>query len=70
MIKYLIIMFVIFIQSNLLANDANECENIKKTSPKYYLCKAGKAGKNMGLNTDNPKEKKYIIDWFKKKNDN
>ena len=70
MIKYLIIMFVIFIQPNLLANDENECENIKKTSPKYYLCKAGKAGKNMGLNTDNPKEKKYIIDWFKKKNDN
>ena len=70
MIKYIIIIFMIFVQSNLFAKDETECENIKKISPKYYLCKAGKVGKNMGLNTDNPKEKKYIIDWFKKKNDN
>ena len=36
----------------------------------YLKCLGGKIKKktsSLGVNTDNPKEKKYLTDWFKKK---
>ena len=50
---------------------ANEkCSNYKKLSKDYLKCLGGKIKNktsNMGIDTKNPKEKKYLTDWFKKK---
>ena len=59
---------LIFASINGYTKEITDCSKIKKISPKFYLCKAGKL-KNLKLNTENIKEKKYLSDWFKKKND-
>ena len=57
-----------------LINDyslANEnCSSYKKLSKEYLKCLGGKVKKKtsgFGLDTNNIKEKKYLTDWFKKK---
>ena len=60
----IVILLLLFVCSNAYGN--TDCSKIKKISPKFYLCKAGKL-KNLKLNTENIKEKKYLSDWFKKK---
>ena len=48
----------------------NKCSNYKKLSKEYLKCLSGKVKNktsNIGLDTKNIKEKKYLTDWFKKK---
>ena len=68
--KKLIFVITIFFSSTIFvkSEENKDCSKIKKTSPKYYLCKAGKL-KEMKLATYNLKDKKYLSDFFKK-NDN
>ena len=52
------------------AAEKKDCTNVKKFTPKYLACKVGSIAsnsENVGLDTKNVKEKKYITDWFKKK---
>ena len=62
---FLIIIFM----SNISYAD-NKCSNYKKLSKEYLKCLSGKVKNktsNLGLDTKNIKEKKYLTDWFKKK---
>ena len=46
------------------------CSSYKKLSKEYLKCLGGKVKKKtsgFGLDTNNVKEKKYLTDWFKKK---
>ena len=66
----LILLGLLLIQTNIMAKEKKDCSQIKKTSPKYLTCKIGNlVAKKDGvtLDTNNIKEKKYIIEWFKKK---
>ena len=64
----LIFIVAIFFNSNSYSND--DCSQIKKLSKEYLSCLTKKTKNktlNLGLDTSNIKEKKYISDWFKKK---
>ena len=64
----LIFIVTIFFNSNSYSND--DCSQIKKLSKEYLSCLTKKTKNktlNLGLDTSNIKEKKYISDWFKKK---
>ena len=66
----LILLSFIIIHTNSLAKEKKNCNNIKKFNPKYLACKISNlTSKKDGvtLDTTDVKEKKYIIDWFKKK---
>ena len=67
--KLIILIFIsLFINNFSFAND--KCSNYKKLSKNYLKCLAGKIKNktsNLGIDTSNPKEKKYLTDWFKKK---
>ena len=66
----LILLSFIIIHTNSLAIEKKDCNNIKKFNPKYLACKISNlTSKKDGvtLDTTDVKEKKYIIDWFKKK---
>ena len=69
--KYLFMLGLIVLFSvNASSENNDNCKNLKKLSPSYLKCKASilkSTSNNIGLDTDNVKEKKYIIDWFKKK---
>ncbi len=46
------------------------CSSYKKLSQEYLKCLGAKVKKKtsgLGLDTNNVKEKKYLNDWFKKK---
>jgi|TARA_B100000315_G_scaffold54257_1_gene48528 hypothetical protein len=69
-ITILILLGLIIIHTNSLAKEKKDCNNIKKFDPRYLACKISNlTSKKDGvtLDTTNVKEKKYIIDWFKKK---
>ena len=64
----LLILISLFLINHSSANE--KCSNYKKLSRDYLKCLGGKIKKktsSLGVNTDNPKEKKYLTDWFKKK---
>ena len=66
----LIIVILLFMQSNSSSVEKQDCANIKKISPKYLSCKIKNLTSkkdDVSIDTKNIKEKKYIIDWFKKK---
>ena len=66
----LILLGLILIHTNSLAKEKKDCSNINKINPKYLTCKISNlTSKKDGvtLDTSNVNEKKYIIDWFKKK---
>ena len=67
--KLIILIFMsLFINNFSFAND--KCSNQKKLSKNYLKCLGGKIKNktsNLGVDTSNPKEKKYLTDWFKKK---
>jgi len=67
--KLIILIFMsLFINNFSFAND--KCSNYKKLSKNYLKCLGGKIKNktsNLGVDTSNPKEKKYLTDWFKKK---
>ena len=68
--KILILLGLFLIHTNSLAKEKKDCSNIKKINPKYLACKISNlTSKKDGVTLDasNVKEKKYIIDWFKKK---
>ena len=53
-----------------MAYSKTDCSQIKKLSKDYIACLAKKSKEktsNIGLDTSNISEKKYISDWFKKK---
>ena len=67
--KIFLILFVFsLISSNV--HGETDCSKIKKLSKDYLNCIAKKSKEktsDLGLDTTNIKEKKYISDWFKKK---
>jgi hypothetical protein len=70
--KKLIILILILI--SLFINNFSfadgKCSNFKKLSKDYLKCLGGKIKSktsNLGIDTSNPKNKKYLTDWFKKK---
>ena len=53
-----------------IVNADEKCSNYKKLSKDYLKCLSGKLKNktsNIGIDTNNIKEKKYLTDWFKKK---
>lgn len=70
--KIIFIVSIFFIFSSATYSEENNCEDKKLVSK--ILCKSVGLGKdsssklsNVELDTSNIKEKKYISDWFKKK---
>ena len=70
--KIILTVLIFFMFSSLTYSNENNCENKKLVSK--ILCKSVGLGKdsssklsNVELDTSNIKEKKYISDWFKKK---
>ena len=67
--KFLFIIFFLLAFNNNAFSDT-DCSEIKKLSKEYISCLAKKSKEktsNLGLDTSNIKEKKYLSDWFKKK---
>ena len=67
--KILTFIFLFFILSGNAFSETG-CSEIKKLSKEYIACLAKKSKEktsNLGLDTSNIKEKKYLSDWFKKK---
>ena len=67
--KIITFIFLFFILSGNALSETN-CSEIKKLSKEYIACLAKKSKEktsNLGLDTSNIKEKKYLSDWFKKK---
>ena len=67
--KILTFIFLFFILSGNAFSET-DCSEIKKLSKEYIACLAKKSKEktsNIGLDTSNIKEKKYLSDWFKKK---
>ena len=65
---FLLIILSFFINNYSLGNQ--NCSSYKKLSKEYLKCLGGKVKKKtsgFGLDTSNVKEKKYLTDWFKKK---
>ena len=65
---FFLIILSFFINNYSLGND--NCSSYKKLSKEYLKCLGGKVKKKtsgFGLDTNNIKEKKYLTDWFKKK---
>ena len=65
---FLLIILSFFINNYSLGNE--NCSSYKKLSKEYLKCLGGKVKKKTSgksLNTNNVKEKKYLTDWFKKK---
>ena len=63
-------IFVLLFANTLLAEE--KCNDLKKLSRDYLKCVGEKLKdktSNIGLDTNNIKEKKYLTDWFKKKNE-
>ena len=68
--KFLILILIIFFLSSNILLAKEKCSDYKKLSKTYLKCISGKLKdktSNIGINTDNIKEKKYLTDWFKKK---
>jgi len=68
--KSIFFTFLIIIFMSNISYADNKCSNYKKLSKEYLKCLSGKVKNktsNIGLDTKNIKEKKYLTDWFKKK---
>ena len=67
--SFILTLFILLLSSNI--SFANEkCSSFKKLSKDYIKCISSKIKKktsNVGLDTTNVKEKKFLTDWFKKK---
>ena len=67
--KIFFLIFLSFFINNYSLSNEN-CSSYKKLSKEYLICLGGKVKKktsNIGLDSNNIKEKKYLTDWFKKK---
>tara|TARA_B100000945_G_C20339280_1_gene576517 strand:+ start:966 stop:1178 length:213 start_codon:yes stop_codon:yes gene_type:complete len=67
--KIFIILFIFSFYSTNVYSET-DCSKIKKLSKEYLNCLTKKSKEkttDLGLDTSNIKEKKYISDWFKKK---
>ena len=65
----LIIILSMFVVNFSSAKE--DCSSYKKLSKEHLKClgsKIKKKSSSIGLDTNNIKEKKYLTDWFKKKN--
>ena len=66
------IFFIIFVSVLFYTNTYGnvDCSQIKKLSKEYLSClgkKTKEKTSNITIDTSNIKEKKYLSDWFKKK---
>ena len=59
--KTLIILLTLMIFSTTNAYSATDCANIKKTSPKYLLCKAKAAGSSIKNKWSKKRELKKLF---------
>ena len=69
--KSIFFTFLIIIFMSNISYADNKCSNFKKLSKEHLKCLGSKLKKKslgFGLDTSNIKEKKYLTDWFKKKN--
>ena len=65
---FFFIILSFFINTYSLGNE--NCSSYNKLSKEYLKCLGGKVKNKtsgLGLDTNNIKEKKYLTDWFKKK---
>ncbi len=65
---FFLIILSFFINNYSQGNES--CSSYKKLSKEYLKCLGGKVKKKtlgISLDTNNVKEKKYLTDWFKKK---
>tara|TARA_B100000575_G_C22567464_1_gene359736 strand:- start:275 stop:487 length:213 start_codon:yes stop_codon:yes gene_type:complete len=68
--KSLIFISILILLSINNSFSEENCTNYKKLSKEYLKCIGGKIkekSSNVGIDSDNIKEKKYLVDWFKKK---
>ena len=68
--KSIIFVIIIFFFTNNLSFADEKCSQYKKLSKDYLKCLGGKLknkSSNIGIDSSNIKEKKYLTDWFKKK---
>ena len=68
--KKLILLILVSLLINNFSFANEKCSNFKKLSKDYLKCLGGKIKSktsNLGIDTSNPKNKKYLTDWFKKK---
>ena len=68
--KKILILIILSFSINNHAFSNNDCSEIKKLSKEYIGCLAKKTKEktsDIGLDTSNIKDKKYLSDWFKKK---
>ncbi len=67
--KIILTLFFTFVLINNVYSKS-DCSQMKKLSKEYLSCLTKKTRdktSNIGLDTSNIKEKKYLSDWFKKK---
>tara|TARA_B100000029_G_scaffold17937_1_gene18233 strand:- start:1858 stop:2070 length:213 start_codon:yes stop_codon:yes gene_type:complete len=67
--KIILTFFITFILTNNSYGKV-DCSQVKKLSKEWLNCLTKKTKdktSNLGLDTSNIKEKKYLSDWFKKK---
>ena len=65
---FFLIILSFFINNYSMGNE--NCSSYKKLSQEYLKglsAKVKKKTSGLGLDTNNVKEKKYLTDWFKKK---
>jgi hypothetical protein len=68
--KKIILLVVISLFMYNISFSSEGCSAYKKLSKDYLKCLGGKIKNktsNIGLDTEDVKEKKYLTDWFKKK---
>ena len=67
--KIILVLFILSLSSSKTFGQT-DCSKIKKLSKDYLKCLSKRTQEktsDLGLDTTNIKEKKYISDWFKKK---
>tara|TARA_B100002051_G_scaffold90756_1_gene86619 strand:- start:170 stop:382 length:213 start_codon:yes stop_codon:yes gene_type:complete len=67
--KIILVLFILSLTSSKTFGQT-DCSQIKKLSKDYLKCLSKRTQEktsDLGLDTTNIKEKKYISDWFKKK---
>ena len=70
--KYLILLIFVSLLTTNVFGAENKCSEFKKLSKDYLKCittQLKDKTSNVGIDTSNVKEKKYISDWFKKKDE-
>ena len=69
--KKILLLIILSMFIGNYSSAKSDCSSFKKLSKEHLKCLGSKLKKKslgFGLDTSNIKEKKYLTDWFKKKN--